>query len=93
MLRDALRGAEATLPPREPVPEQVASKFNGRSVIELRNELGKESFAQRQMSKTRGGDYTRAEMLERMILWMHASGAATYDARQHRAAEMRVRPQ
>ncbi|MET9263777.1 hypothetical protein [Amycolatopsis sp. NPDC004079] len=62
-------------------------------MTELRSELGKETLVQRQMPKTAGGNYSRADIVERTIQWMHASGATTYDGHQYHADETRTAPQ
>ena len=61
--------------------------MDGRSVAALRDELGSETHWQRHRSKTREPIYDRAEALQRMIQWCHATGATTYDAAAHAAAE------
>jgi len=38
-------------------------------------------------SKTRPTNYDRAETLERILTWMHLSGAASYDPAAHAAGD------
>jgi len=44
-------------------------------------------FYQRQRGKTRPENYDRAAALERILTWMHATGAATYDPAAHAAGD------
>ncbi|RAS59406.1 hypothetical protein C8D87_11418 [Lentzea atacamensis] len=89
-IRRAVTGATAVLPPAPGMRaklERIAPRFTGRSAAQLRTELGEEAFLQRQISRARPGDYSRHDLLERMLTWMHATGATEYDAAAHLAAE------
>jgi hypothetical protein len=44
---------------------------------------GSERFTQRQVSRVRPGDYTKADHLETVATWMHATGVAAYDPGAH----------
>ena len=67
--------------------ERIGPRFTGRTAIQIRAELGREAFGQRQVSKTRAADYGRHDLLVRMLAWMHATGATEYDAEAHLATE------
>jgi hypothetical protein len=86
-LRDAagaITGAAARpRPDAPPVPPVLARKLAGKTVAQVREELGSERFTQRQVSRVRPGDYTRADHLETVATWMHATGAAAYDPDAH----------
>ncbi|MEU7457517.1 hypothetical protein [Streptosporangium roseum] len=83
--RLALTGATAALPPAAPgtVPPNVAGPLDGKTLAEIRAELGDEVFTQRHIGKTRPTDERRADALERIVQWMHARGDAVYDAPAH----------
>jgi hypothetical protein len=86
-LRDAagaITGASARpRPDAPPVPGHLARKLAGKTAAQVREELGSERFVQRQVSRVRPGDYTRADHLEAVATWMHATGAAAYDPGAH----------
>ncbi|MDT7789569.1 MAG: hypothetical protein QOF58_7988 [Pseudonocardiales bacterium] len=89
-IRRAVTGAAPVLPAKPGMRaalERIAPRFNGRTAIQIRAELGKEAFAQRQVSKTRAANYDRQDLIARMLTWMHVTGATTYDATAHLAAE------
>lgn len=88
-LRGVLAGTAPALPPPngQRVPALLARSMAGKTVAELRAELGSEMFLQRQRSKTRMPEYARAEALQRMIQWCHATGRDTYDPAAHRASD------
>jgi hypothetical protein len=90
VLRDAaeaITGAVARpRPDAPPVPAPLARKLAGKTAAQVREELGSERFVQRQVSRVRPGDYTRADHLEAVATWMHATGAAAYDPGAHARA-------
>lgn len=88
-LRGVLAGTAPALPSSggQRVPASLARSMAGRTVAELRAELGSEVFLQRQRSKTRMPEYARADALQRMVQWCHAAGRDIYDPAVHRADE------
>ncbi|MGZ0153704.1 hypothetical protein ACXJJ3_42010 (plasmid) [Kribbella sp. WER1] len=82
-VRDSLDDAEATVvaaPVGVRVPDRLARSLHGRSAAQIRDELGKENFVQRQHSRVDpGSNYTRADHLVRVLTWMHAANAERYD--------------
>lgn len=88
--RDALTGATAKLPGGPlgiRIPGRLTRQVAGKTAAQVRDELGNEVFLQRQVGKTRPTDYSRADMLERILTWMHATGAASYDPAAHAATD------
>jgi hypothetical protein len=89
--RAAITAAAAKLPDPDytgtRIPATLARQMAGKTPAQIRGELGQEMFYQRQRSKTRPTDYGRAEALERILTWMHATGAASYDPAAHAAAD------
>ena len=87
--RRAVAGAAATLPDSAgtQIPATLTRQMAGKTPAQVRDGLGEEMFYQRQRGKTRPTDYGRAEALERILTWMHATGAATYDPAAHAAAD------
>lgn len=82
--RAALTGGHAQLPPAgERISLSAARQMAGKTTAQIRAELGNEMFYQRQRSKTRPTDYARAASIERILTWMHCSGAASYDPAAH----------
>jgi hypothetical protein len=90
--RRAVAGAAATLPDSDAarIPATLTRQMAGKTPAQVRGELGQEMFYQRQRGKTRPTSYDRAEALERILTWMHATGAATYDPAAHAAADPAV---
>ncbi|SFW12902.1 hypothetical protein [Amycolatopsis australiensis] len=86
-MRRALTGAAVTT--RSDADAQFSPSLRreceGKTAVELRKLLGEEMFLQRQRSRVRPGVYDRAEQLEAMLTWMHATGANTYSATRHAA--------
>jgi hypothetical protein len=81
---EAITGAAARPRPDAPhVPATLARKLAGKTPAQVRDELGTERFVQRHVSKVRPADYTRADHLETVATWMHATGAAAYDPDAH----------
>ncbi len=91
--RAALAGATAALPDSggARIPVTLARQMAGKTAAQIRGELGHEMFYQRQRSKTRPTNYGRAEALERILTWLHAVGAASYDPAAHAAADPAAR--
>jgi hypothetical protein len=87
--RRAVAGAATKLPDSggARIPATLARRMAGKTAAQVRDELGGEMFLQRQRGRTRPENYDRAEALERMLTWMHATGAATYDPAAHAAAD------
>jgi len=87
--RAAIAGATAALPDSgsAPIPVTLARQMAGKTPAQIRGELGQEMFYQRQVGKTRPTDYGRAEALERILTWIHATAAASYDPSAHTAAD------
>jgi hypothetical protein len=84
-LRQALVGAKATLGPTPLHSTVFGRKYAGKTPVELRNELGNERFTNRQIEKTTLANHRKADVLEAMLAWMHATGADTYDPDRHLA--------
>jgi len=82
-------GAAAKLPDGggDRIPTTLARQMTGKTAAQVRDELGSEMFYQRQRGKTRPENYDRAAALERILTWMHATGAATYDPAAHAAGD------
>jgi hypothetical protein len=87
--RRAVAGATAALPDSggTRIPVTLARQMAGKTPAQIRGELGHEMPYQRQRSKTRPTSYDRAEALERILTWLHVTGAATYDPAAHAAAD------
>lgn len=83
--RTAMDGAVAQLP--KPggvrVPDRLADTLKGRSAAQIRHELGAEVFKNRHIGKVTSPDHRRADTLARVLAWMHARGADTYDPDAH----------
>ncbi|MFD3889981.1 hypothetical protein [Streptomyces microflavus] len=94
-VRQAMTGARAALPAAAGGTRAVDAlaqaralgALDGKTLPEVRRELGTERHWQRQRSKTRMPDYTAADWLRRAMLWMHAAGVNVYDHGAHLAAE------
>lgn len=85
--RAAITGATARPAAGTPAPPAgLARQMAGKAPVQVRDEAGKERFYQRQRSRTRPTDYTRADHLEAILTWMHATGAAAYDPAAHAGA-------
>ncbi|MFC7650344.1 hypothetical protein ACFQX6_65930 [Streptosporangium lutulentum] len=92
-MRHAMTGAAAALPPARPgtVPPHIASPMDGKTLAEVRAELGDEVFMQRQVGKTRPGDDRQTTALARILTWMHVKGASVYDAPAHAKTDAAAR--
>jgi hypothetical protein len=64
----------------------LSRRRKGKTAIELRELLDEEMFVERQRSRVRPGVYDRAEQLDAMLTWTHATGANAYSAERHAAA-------
>lgn len=84
-LRQALVGAKAALGPKPLHSNVFGRKYAGKTPVQLRDELGKERFTNRQIEKTTLANHRKADVLESMLAWMHATGAQTYDPARHLA--------
>lgn len=84
-LRDTLDAAAAALPAPDGVrvTDPLAKTMAGKTAAQIRHELGHETFLQRHRSKTRPGDYTRADALDRILTWMHTQNRETYQPEVH----------
>ncbi|MGW9436771.1 hypothetical protein [Streptomyces sp. NPDC055607] len=94
-VRQAMTGAWAALPAASddarafdaPAQARALGSLDGKTLTELRRELGSERHWQRHRSKTRMPDYTAADWLRRAMHWMHTAGVNAYDHGAHLAAE------
>ncbi|MFH8410433.1 hypothetical protein ACH4FX_37505 [Streptomyces sp. NPDC018019] len=90
--RTAMNGAAAALP--RTLPGQVPAALtrtgralDGKPLAHVRDQLGSERHLQRLRSKTRMPEYRQGDAIERVLHWMHAAGAGTYDHARHLADE------
>ncbi|MFI0453673.1 hypothetical protein [Actinomadura sp. 6N118] len=83
--RAEMDGAVAQLPtPRGVrVPDRLAHTMAGRTAAQVRHELGNEAFTNRHIGKVTSPDERRAAALARIMAWMHARGADTYNPETH----------
>ncbi|MFJ8388612.1 hypothetical protein ACIQ9Q_29625 [Streptomyces sp. NPDC094438] len=94
-VRQAMTGGRAALPSvigdarafDAPAQARALGALDGKTLTEVRRELGRERHWQRHRSKTRMPDYTAADWLRRAMHWMHAAGVNAYDHGTHLAAE------
>ncbi|MGW1819126.1 hypothetical protein ACWCQM_36885 [Streptomyces sp. NPDC002125] len=94
-VRQAMTGARAALPAAAGgtrafdalAQARALGALDGKTLPEVRRELGSERHWQRHRSKTRMPDYTAADWLRRAMHWMHAAGVNAYDHGVHLAAE------
>ncbi|WP_330269947.1 hypothetical protein [Streptomyces griseorubiginosus] len=94
-VRQAMTGARAALPAASGdarsfdalAQARALGALDGKTLPEVRRELGRERHWQRHRSKTRMPDYTAADWLRRAMHWMHAAGVTAYDHGTHLAAE------
>ncbi|MFE9406854.1 hypothetical protein ACFYNY_34665 [Streptomyces sp. NPDC006530] len=94
-VRQAMSGARAALPAAMDdgrtfdalAQARALGALDGKTLTEVRRELGSERHWQRHRSKTRMPDYTAADWLRRAMHWMHAAGVNAYDHGAHLAAE------
>lgn len=99
-VRQTLTGAQAVLPGQPwrrglpPAVRAVLKQLDGKPLTEIRYALGDERHLNKQISKTRPTDYSREEVLQRVVAWMHAQNVTVYDQTAHSLDEVyRPRPE
>ncbi len=99
-VRTALAGAQAALPGQPwrrglpPAVRSVLKRLDGKDLAQIRYQLGDERHLNKQISKTRPTDYSREDVLRRVVAWMHAQNTVVYDETAHSLDEIyRPRPE
>ncbi|MEU7222342.1 hypothetical protein [Streptomyces chrestomyceticus] len=89
--RTAMTGAAAALPGTlGQVPAaltRTGRALDGKPLAHVRDQLGSERHLQRLRSKTRMPEYDKADAIRRVLHWMHAASAGTYNHARHLADE------
>jgi len=93
-VRTALTGARAALPGQPwrrgmpPAVRAVLKRLEGQHLAQIRYQLGDERHLNKQISKTRPTDYSREDVLGRVVAWMHAQNTIVYDQTAHSLDEI-----
>lgn len=93
-VRRALAGARAALPGQPwrrgmpPAVRSVLRQLDGKQLAQIRYQLGDERHLNKQISKTRPTDYSREDVMQRALAWMHAHNVTVYDQTVHSLDEI-----